>query len=377
MSRARSLPRAQPAEYRRHVGRAFRLLSMGTDLRVPDVDLEILDAGELDEDEAVSALRDYARDHGAVLALLEDHNSELVPVVVMRADAVWNILEVNGELQGIFVKPRDGGPLVALAPDSVHLGAGRPCPRTRFVQRRASGWSSETWQLFPHPCALRPGRTWCWRGARNSFGPHSLTIHCAASMAAIDNFLSALAPMPYVRVDATRYGASPELEEDQSIEIREGQLSWIRRCGEPRPPLAMFDTGILHAIADGALGAIDWLAWEHDWETPVALGDDGPSLADYLSGDETRVDAAQVQRLKLHHLPAEGLTTAELIGRLSLLLGASTAIADEDFDAWLVRLVLEECPRYVSIQVAGSPSGLYDRLSRCQGRIVWRVVGRG
>jgi hypothetical protein len=322
-------------------------------------------------------LCEYARAQQAVLALVEDINNELEPIVIMRVETAWNILEINGEPQGLFIEPRDTGPLVALASDSVHFGTCLRCPSSKFIERRASGWSSESWRLFPHPIALRTGRAWCWRGARHSFGSHSLTIYCTASAKALDDFLSALAPMPYVRVDATCYDARPELNEDQSIEIRDGELRWIRRTGEPGPPLATFDAGILHAIADGAIGAIDWRAWEHDWETPVAVGDDGASLADYLSGDKAKVDAEQERRLRLHQLDARNLTQADLVGRLSLLLGASTAVTDEDFDAWLAQLVVANGPRYVSVDIAGSGSDLFARLVRCQRRIVWRVVGHG
>jgi hypothetical protein len=359
------------------VARAFRVVSAGTDLRVPEVDWEIVDASELYDDEALAALRDQARAHGAVLALLADFEGELAPLVIMHVEAAWSVFEVDGEARGFVVASRGDGMFVALVSSSDHGGAGRRCARTGFVQRHASVWFSETWRLFPHPRVLGPGRAWCWRGARHSFGPHSLAIHCAASATAVDELLAACAPMPYVRVDAGRYEARPELEEEQRIEIRDGVVTWLRRSGEPRAPLATFDAGVLHAIAGGALGAIDWLAWEHDWETPVALGDDGASLADYLAGDEGRVDAEQARRLELHRLDAVDLKPSELVGRLSLLLGSSEAVADEDFDAWLAALAVEVGPRYVSIEVAGSPSELYARLWRCQRHIVWRVIGRG
>jgi len=359
------------------ITRAFRVVSAGTDLRIPEVEWEILDASQLYDDEALAALRDQARAHGAVLGMLADFEGELAPLVIMHVEAPWSVIEVHGEAHGFVVTSRGDGLFVALVSSSDHGGAGRPCARTSFVQRHERVWFSETWRLFPHPRALRPGRAWCWRGARHSFGSHSLAIHCAASATAIDAFLAADAATPYTRVDASRYEASSELAEEQRIEIHDGLITWLRRSGEPQTPLATFDAGVLHAIARGALGEIDWLAWEHDWETPVALGDDGASLADYLAGDEARVDAEQARRLERHHLEAADLTPSELIGRLSLLLGASEAVADEDFDAWLAELAVEAGPRYVSIQVAGSPSELYARLSRCQRHIVWRVIGRG
>src|SRR5687767_4300523 len=81
---AQALPDCSNQEYGCRVGRAFRLVSTGTDLRVPDVEWEIFDASELDdEDETVVSLLDYARAQGAVLALVEDCNGELAPIVVM------------------------------------------------------------------------------------------------------------------------------------------------------------------------------------------------------------------------------------------------------------------------------------------------------
>jgi hypothetical protein len=358
------------------VARAFRVISTGTDLQLPEVDWELLDASELYDDESLAALRDQARTHGAVLALLADFEAELVPLVIMHVDAAWSILELDGEPHGFVVTSRGDGRFVALVSSSDHGGFGWPCARTGFVRRDDLAWLSDSWRILPHPRVVATGRPWCWRGARQSFGPHSLTIHCTASATEIDSFLAACAPMPYVRADATRYDAAPELGEDQRIEIRDGEVTWLRRCSEPREPLAAFDAGVLHAIAAGALGCIDWLAREHDWETPVALGDDGTSLADYLSGDQTTVDAEQTQRLAPHHLDAEALTPSELVGQLSLLLGAPSPIGANDFDTWLAQLTLGAGPRYVLIQVSGSPSELFARLWRCQRRIIWRVIGR-
>src|SRR3569623_1520562 len=138
-------------------------------------------------------------------------------------------------------------------------------------------WEGDGWTIRRHPfAAAADGRAWPWRGS-GSFGPYSLTVHLEWTSDEIERFLTAATPLPYTRTAPERY----ELADVGRLVVDTGILRFLRAAGrgQAEDHVESFDRGLLLALARGALGPLHWVAFEHDWEAPFAIGDDGASLA--------------------------------------------------------------------------------------------------
>jgi hypothetical protein len=340
------------------------LEASGRDLRVPggtyaveplDDDLELADAA-VDRGEAI-VLRRITESADVVIDDLH---------IVLPVAGPWVILDVAGELRGVRAREVRGGWFVALRPATA-LDA---LPTT-FVLGDGASWHGDGWQLRPHPYVEPGGRDWRWRGTYSD-GPHSLTI--AVDHRELFRFWAGCEPVCGREEDDNFLGVTSPRE---FTLVGDRFSSW--RDIDVDPAIDAFDYGVLLALARGAAGHIRWWrAMEHARETPYGMGDDGDSLADYLLGDRTRVDAAQRRLLEPRIIDATAARTADDVARvIAAGLGAAPADAIDDarLDDWLARRPLAELPRYVRLSVP-APGDLCERLRGAQPFIVWRLSGR-
>jgi hypothetical protein len=238
--------------------------------------------------------------------------------------------------------------------------------RTTFVLGDAGEWHGDGWTLRPHPFVEPGARGWRWRNV-GSFGPHSITVVADGDLAA---FWAACAPVPY----APDHGPHA-IARDQQFVIAGDRFS-IWRGYHDDFERAAFDAGVLLALARGAAGDMRWwIAMEHDWGSPFALGDDGDSLVDYLLGDKAIVGAALDKLLALVQIDARA---GDVAAAIAAGLGATQPIDDAHFDAWLGAQPVTALPRHVRVALSREVySAWHDRLQKLQPFVVWRVVGSG
>ncbi|MFY0535276.1 hypothetical protein [Nannocystis pusilla] len=239
--------------------------------------------------------------------------------------------------------------------------------------------------MDPHPIlADRPLRDWAWIWGRSTIGPVMLTLRFARGRDELAAFLAGLAPMPYVRVADDRYRVpagepTPRLRE---IRLFAGGLTLLRDYHHPPDELVAFDTGLLAALAGGALGELTWDVIDGDWAAYLATGDTAESLGEYLdpAADADRQAARWREVFAVRRVDAGAATTpAEVVGLLSSFLGASAPMADAEFDAWLAARPREAVPRRIEVTVSAALDAghgvqwLFDRVLAAQPRVSWSV----
>lgn len=354
-----------------------KLVAAGVDLRIPAGEYHFAVPNDLAHDD-LAALCAEAMVHGGCVGELDllFEDDEPTYVVVLRVDATALILERGG---ATFVAPgtaSEGAAFVAFGSDSSCNGPA--LGPTSFVlgyrdDRGDRVWEGDAWAIRRHPFAAGDGRAWPWRGS-GSFGPYSLTVHLEATTDEIESFLAAAAPWPYTRTEPGRY----DLAEVGRLVVAAGILRFLRAAGrgEAEDHLEAFDRGVLLALAGGALGPVHWVAFEHDWEAPFAIGDDGASLAGYLVGDRDQVEAIQRELLEVRSIDLTGVPADRIASRLAAELGATEAVDDAALDAWLATRELSGFPHHVLVEVDQLASW-YERLHAAQPRVVWRLRGIG
>lgn len=305
------------------------------------------------------ALIAEARVHGAVMGMASDLDDEPLcwAFVVLRVDAPWLIVDTETGPRPLL--PASAGDddiwYVALWPSDegdIHV------PATAMITPDDDGWSGESWRIRPHPLTRMRGRDWRWRTG-NSGGPHSLTIRSQASAADVIALFESCAPLPYRRDDA-RYVGPDYVGSAPYIKIFDGSLSFMRSYTDPQDHVRACDTGLVLMLASGAIGDITWLVWEHDWESPVACGDDGASLHRYLVDDAGEVCAEQDVRVTPFAIDATGTTDDDEIVRTIERVLATRA----------------ERPAYAVLVLAVPLGSWWERVHRLHPRTIWRVEGR-
>jgi hypothetical protein len=341
---------------------AIELLGRGRDLRIPDDDYGFSPLSEVVAYTAITPFLDGSDDGFVFEHVTRFANGDVDrdTIVALRIAGPWAILERDGARIGIAASEHAGRWYIALA------RIDDPPVRTTFALRSGDVWHGDGWALQPHPFVCAAGRKWQW--ANGSWGPHSMTVVVDGELGELGELAASLEPMPYAA----------------TIE-RALQLAWtadrvtIRRGDSESEAIEAFDRGVLLALARGVAGRVRWwIAIEHDWETPYAMGDDGDSLVDYLLGDQTAVAAAMAQLLAQHPIDAR-LAGGDAIARaIADGLGATTAVDDAGFDAWLAARPLAALPRHVRVAL---PIAVYtawhERLTKAQPFVVWRVTGSG
>ena len=337
----------------------FVIEGSGRDLRVPEDTYAPL-PGELGDDVLAA---DIERDTATVVRRVLEHGDDVDNdfYIVLPVAGPWSILEVSGELRGVSASERAGrwyvvlGGANAMWPDRL--------PTTTFVLATDDGlWHADAWQLRPHPLAHAAGRDWTWRRP-NTFGPYTITIVADGDLA---RFAASCAPTPYI-------------EAGHWLEIEGDRLTLNSEHEPAEPAVAAFERSVLCALGRGAAGSVRWwLAMEHDYYEPFAMGDDGESLIAYLLGDQSAAEATQARLLARHDIDASSATTYdELAAQVSAGLGAATPVDDAGFDRWLTAQPLDRLPRHISIQLSiKPPPGIHERLVAAQPFIVWRLIGR-
>ena len=350
----------------------------GTDLRLPDGEYRLVPTEQLDigSDDA-SVLAELAEAHGGVLFRFRDHvHDDWNPCVMLRAPADWSILELDGETRGIAgyylaVAPRDDYPDEATR----HVAAGFVVAYDSPLGRV---WESEHWKLLPHPLVPRHTvRDWSWIWQRTSAGPISIIVR-VANRGELERFVDSCLPMPYRPTGTNRYGIRREYAL-AGLQLLPGAIELSRNHLDPPSGVIAFDSGLLGALAGGALGPITWDVIDEDYEH-LAAGEDGASLLDYLdpSGDGDAQRQVWVRQFAPRSFDGRAAgTPAELVAALSSFLGARPAIPDHLFDAWLAAVPLASLPRRVDITLSHAlvdrfgTEWLFTRLGRAQPRLAW------
>lgn len=279
------------------------------------------------------------------------------PVVVLRVETPWAILERDGERVGIetfapldptlpwrFVAfsdfPEDtvvvaGGSVTEVAGGSFKEDADRP-----------GVWASDHWQIRPHPLGHQPRcRDWAWSWGRQTWGPVDITVWIAQTAAELAAWLATLAPMPYALREPGVYVATrPALLRE--LRISDGSIELLRDYQDPPDAYVAFEANLLLALA--ARDELLWDVSESDYGSVTATGNDGASLREYL--DPTSDSEAQKARWAQLLTPREcdahlATTRAELLSTVARCLGATAPI--DDFRAWLAAQPLGTLPHAI------------------------------
>jgi hypothetical protein len=326
----------------------------GRDLRVPS-GTYVLEPLALQYLELADALVDPRE--AVAIRRIDAVGSEVYYVLPVAGP--WLILDVAGELRGVRASEHAGGWFVALR-DSTDRGA----LATSFVLADGDTWHGDGWQLRRHPYVEPAGRDWRWRAGRG-LGPHSITV-VTDDDRELARFWASCAPVP----------EAGGLDRQHAVA---GDRFSIARGQHEDVATDAFDRGVLLALARGDAGDVRWWrAMGHDWGWPYGAGYDGDSLADYLRGDEARVDGEQGRALEPVEVDATGAGTADELARtIAAGLGATDVIDDAHFDQWLARRPISELPRHVHVSVpAAAVRDLLRRLHAAHPFIVWRLSGR-
>jgi len=353
-----------------------KLVAAGVDLRIPAGEYHVATPDDVAYAD-LAALCAEAMVHGGCVGQLDPmfEGDEPTYVVVLRVDAAALVLERGGTTLALAGAASESAPFIAFASDSTFNGP--TLGPTSFVlgyrdDRGDQVWEGDGWTIRRHPfAAAADGRAWPWRGS-GSFGPYSLTVHLEATSDEIERFLTAATPLPYTRTEPERY----ELADVGRLVVDTGILHFLRAAGrgQAEDHVESFDRGLLLALARGALGPLHWVAFEHDWEAPFAIGDDGASLAAYLVGDRDPVEAIQRELLEVRRIDLTGVPADRVASRLAAELGATEAIDDAALDAWLAARDLAHFAHHVLVEVDELASW-YERLHAAQPRVVWQLRG--
>jgi hypothetical protein len=329
------------------------LLGRGRDLRISDDNYAFSPLSEVFPYSECERFLDGSND-----AFVFEHIARII--VALPVAAAWSIVEHAGARSGVVASEHAGRWYVAL---EASLDA---TLRTTFVLGHDGVWHGDNWTLSPHPFVEPAARGWRWRNI-GSFGPHSITVVADGDLAA---FWASCAPVPYAPDDGPH-----AIKRDDQFVIAGDRFS-IWRGYHDDFERAAFDAGVLLALARGAAGTVHWwIAMEHDWGEPFALGDDGDSLVDYLLGDKAIVGAAQHDQLALVQIDAR---TGSVAAAIAAGFGAHEPIDDARFDAWLRAQPVTALPRHVRVALSREVyRAWHDRLQKLQPFVVWRVVGSG
>ncbi|HEU0029971.1 MAG TPA: hypothetical protein VFQ53_05010 [Kofleriaceae bacterium] len=364
---------------------ATHIDAVGHDLRVPALAGRMVPSAALDV--ARDELEALAARHGAVLARTS-HFDEWYPLLVLRVDAPWLVLEQHGEQLGIEASVSEHGTFVAVVADEIQLGPIDRWDRAPLVDPpelvvlHEGVWESAHWRLAGHPRMPRHVvRDWTWANGGSGYPGTTLDIAFDVPTEDVIAFVASCAPLPYDRHGERSYQNRDGDRLRQTLDVVERGLALWRDYTDPSPAVAGFDAGLLLALADGALGELRWDLIEVDYGTHQASGEDCASLAAYLAVDSDP-DAQQAHWQALHAervIDARAARTFdEVRDVLAGALGAPAAITDDAaFAAWYGAQPIDALPRRFVVDISlEAPRDAYDWLApllRGQRRIRWGV----
>lgn len=256
-----------------------------------------------DDTEALSEKAPEVVQRGPVLALAYDHPSfdgwedaldpDCEGCVVRRSSghlsaflkvsSSWMILTTPTGRKGVPSSPQN--PYLPPTPTRwVELDPfGTPTdPTPKEIRKTERGWAGPGWTLEPHPVPRPDLRRWTW-SVPGSWPWDSLYIHHRRTAAETHEWLSRLGPLPYERFDedTLRHAGHGTLDRPSAqIRVEDHDLRFSERG--PLASAREFNTGLVQAIAEGALGEVVWETRDGDFSECWGWGNDCASLAAHL-----------------------------------------------------------------------------------------------
>ncbi len=272
----------------------LRVDAAGGEVVLPGGEYRVVPASAFDANEGF--LSD-ARAEEAVLFHTDSYgehapeDTEWLPGALLSLDAPWVVLDHDGCRSGVLsaeVSFRGGprGRFVALLSDISQYGPvdgweRAPCVAGGRIVRDAPGWAGPSFRMLPHALTTSTTRDWMW-SATMSWSGVLLEVECALPASALHAWLARHAPLPYVATTEARYEDLLEDDHRSRIEVRDGQLSFLRSF-RASDALVSVDRGLVAEVARGALGEVRWKIVCGDWGNTLAEGEDVESLREHLA----------------------------------------------------------------------------------------------